>query len=292
MKIVDKNFDIKGVSIILGFFDGIHCGHRAVINQAVSFASKNDVKTLLLTFKNSPAKYFNKDFSYIYPREISYEIIESLGVDYLLEIDFEEVVDITAEDYLKILVEKYKPISITTGFNHTFGRKKLGNPEFLSKMSVEYNYEYFCVQPCVVENQVVSSTLIKDKIVSGDVVEANELLNQEFALKIKVIEGEKIGRKIGFPTANSEYPNDIVKLPYGVYKIKVLDKIAIMNWGVKPTFNSKKELLEIHIPNLDENLYGKVLEIKVLDKIRNEKKFDSIEDLIKQIKEDIKCLEL
>ena len=175
MKIVDKNFDIKGVSIILGFFDGIHCGHRAVINQAVDFASKNNVKTLLLTFKNSPAKYFNKNFSYIYPREISYGIINSLGVDYLLEIDFEEVVDISAEDYLKILVEKYKPISITTGFNHTFGRKKLGNPDFLSKMSTKYSYEYFCVQPCIVKNQVVSSTLIKEKIVNGNIVEANKL---------------------------------------------------------------------------------------------------------------------
>lgn len=292
MKVIDKDFNIKGISIILGFFDGIHCGHRAVINQAVDFASKNDVKTLLLTFKNSPAKYFNKEFSYIYPREISYEIIDSLGVDYLLEIDFEEVVDITAEDYLKILVEKYKPVSITTGFNHTFGCKKLGNPEFLSKKSDEYSYKYFCLQPCVVKNQVVSSTLIKEKIVSGDIIEANELLNQEFALKIKIIEGEKIGRKIGFPTANSEYPNDIVKLPYGVYKIEVLNKFAIMNWGVKPTFNSKNELLEIHIPNFEENLYGKDLEIKVLDKIRSEKKFDSVEDLIKQIKEDIKCLEL
>ena len=138
MKVIDKDFNIKGLSIILGFFDGIHCGHRAVINQAVHFASKNNVKTLLLTFKNSPAKYFNKEFSYIYPREISYEIIDSLGVDYLLEIDFEEVVDITAEDYLKILVEKYRPVSITTGFNHTFGRQKLGNPEFLSKMSEKF----------------------------------------------------------------------------------------------------------------------------------------------------------
>lgn len=292
MKIIDENFEIKGVSIILGFFDGIHCGHRAVINQAVGFASKKGRKSLLLTFKKSPAKYFNKEFNYIYPREISYEIIDSLGVDYLLEINFEEVIDITADNYLKFLIEKYEPISITTGFNHTFGRQKDGNPDFLSKMSTEFNYEYFCVQPCTVKNQVVSSTLIKEKIVNGDIVGINELLNQNFVLKVKIIEGEKIGRKIGFPTANAKYPLEIIKLPYGVYRVKVLNKLAIMNWGVKPTFNSKKELIEIHIPNFDENLYGKVLEIKVLNKIRDEKKFDSIEDLIKQIKEDIKCLEL
>lgn len=292
MKIIEEKFSIKGVSIILGFFDGIHCGHKAVIKQAVDFAKKKNAKTLLITFKETPAKYFDKKYSYICSRKNSYRNIEALGVDFLLEIDFEKIVNVSADDYLKQLVERFAPISITTGFNHTFGSQKFGNHLLLEKMSSKYNYEYFCVQPCVIDEETVSSTLIKNKILIGQVREANSLLGRNFSLEIKIIEGEKIGRKIGFPTANAEYPKEIIKLPYGVYKVKVLKRLAIMNWGVKPTFNLQKELLEIHIPNFEENLYGQVLEVQVLGKIRDERKFDSVDDLIKQIKEDIRCSEL
>ena len=293
MNIIDKNFNIKGVSLILGFFDGIHCGHRKVIKQAVDFAKENNAKTLLLTFKESPAQYFNKDFNYIFPRKVSYKKIEELGVDYLLEIDFEKVVKLTAEEYLSKLVEKFAPISITTGFNHTFGAGKLGTPFLLELMSKKDGYKYFCVKPYKIGNEAISSTLIKEYLKNGCIENANKLLCSNFTLKLKIIQGEKIGRQLGFPTANAQYPQNIIKLPYGVYKTSVLNKPAIMNWGVKPTFNNKKEILEIHILNgFNDNLYDKNLEVTILQKIRDEIEFDSKEDLINQIKKDIKsCLE-
>ena len=117
-------------------------------------------------------------------------------------------------------------------------------------------------------------------------------MSEPFTIKSTVIKGEQLGRKIGFPTANMKYPEKIIKIPYGVYKIEIFNKPAIMNWGTKPTFLSD-EILEVHIPNFNENLYGKELEIKILNKIRDEKKFENIEDLTAQIKKDVEsCLEL
>ena len=292
MKVIDKDFNNKGISIILGFFDGIHCGHREVVNQAVNFAAQNNSMTLLITFKNSPAEFFKKEFKYIYPREISYRKIEALGVDYLLELDFANIINITAEEYLENLVKKYEPISITTGFNHTFGFNKQGNAKLLKDCSSQFGYEYFSIEPCVLGDELVSSTLIKNKLQKAELVDANKLLGEDFSLKVNIIEGEKLGRELGFPTANAKYPNKIIKLPYGVYKVSVLNKLAIMNWGVKPTFGKKKELLEIHIPGFNGNLYNKELEIKVLDKIRDEKKFASCDELVAQINEDLRCLKL
>lgn len=292
MRLIDKDFNIQGVSIILGFFDGLHCGHRAVINQAVEFAKKNNTKTLLLTFKNSPAEYFQKEFNYIYPREISYKKIESLNVDFLLEENFEDLVNIPAIKYLDEIVRKYLPKSITTGFNHTFGANKQGNPGVLKEMSAKYGYKYFEIPACFINEQIVSSTLIKKVLLKGDIIKANGLLTENFTLKIKIIEGEKIGRELGFPTANAIYPQNIVKIPYGVYKVLVCNRLAIMNFGIKPTFGKNNELLEIHIPNYEANLYGEDLEVQVIEKIRDERKFASKEELIFQINEDLKCLGL
>ena len=136
----------------------------------------------------------------------------------------------------------------------------------------------------------MSSTQIKEFLALGQIEEANKFLTRNFSIESTVIEGNKIGRTLGFPTANMEYPKQITNIPYGVYKIKTLERIAIMNWGIKPTIGSE-ELIEIHIPNFDADLYNKDLKIEILSKIRNEIKFSSIEDLKLQIEKDVQeCL--
>ncbi len=294
MKIfTDNNIDLKNPALILGFFDGIHLGHQKVIKTATDYACKLGKPIALITFKNSPSEYFKKDFQYIYPRKISYEKISQLGVDYIIELDFEKLADITAKEYLKNLIEKYSPISISTGFNHTFGKNKLGDSEFLKASQTIYNYKYHCTPPVEIENILVCSTIIKEFISKGEIIKANKLLGSPFLLEGPVIQGAKIGRKIGFPTANIEYPKDIVKLPFGVYAIRTLNQVSVMNWGIKPTFNAKEPVLEIHIPNHNTDLYDQILQIEVLKKIRDEKKFESTEDLKIQIKKDIEeCLKL
>ena len=280
------------VVLILGFFDGIHLGHRRVINTAVNFAQENEAKTLLITFKDSPAEYFSKNVEYIFSRSYSYNLIKSLGVNEIVECNFPELAQITATDYLKNnLVQKYSPIAIFTGFNHTFGVNRSGTPEFLEQNQNNYNYKYFCSEACLSKNEIVSSTLIKKYLREGNVVRAKELLGSPFALESNVVKGEQLGRKIGFPTANLPYPEKIVKIPYGVYLVKVLGKKAVLNWGIKPTVNGRKEGLEVHIPNFNEDLYGKNLKLEFIKKLRDEKKFGNIEELKAQIAKDVEeCL--
>ena len=282
----------KKYVLILGFFDGIHIGHRKVISEAVSYAKHNGVKTAMLTFPKSPAEYYNKNFEYLYPRNFNYEIIKSLGVDEIYQTEFSELADITAKDYLKKIVSDYLPIAIYTGYNYTFGAGRGGNSDTLRLYSNELNYKYFSVENVVMGGESVCSTLIKEKIKSGLIEDANILLGKNFSIKSKVIEGAKIGRMLGFPTANMNYPNGIVRLPYGVYKVKTIDRPAILNWGIKPTLMSKEPVLEVHIPDFDGDLYGQNLTIEFLSKLRDEKAFNSVEELKEQIKRDLKqCLE-
>ena len=294
MEILNQNSPYPTeVALILGYFDGVHIGHKAVIKSAVDFAKSMCKKTLLITFNPSPAEYFYNKQILIFEREYSYKLIEELGVDYLLEVDFTKIANISAEEYLKkFLIEKFRPISISTGCNHTFGANRQGNSELLKEYSKEFNYNYFCVSSHEIDTEIVSSTLIKDYIQKGEVEQANKLLGKEFLLTSEVTTGLQIGRKIGFPTANLDYPKDIVKLPYGVYVVEVFNKKAIMNWGVKPTIGGEEApILEVHIPKISIDLYGKILNIKVIKKIRNEKKFNSLDALQKQIFKDIEeCL--
>ncbi len=283
--------DLSNSVLILGFFDGIHLGHRNVLESAISYAKRNILETVLLTFTNSPAEYFKNNTEYIYPRNYNFQIIKKLGINYIIENDFSKLVNISAEDYLNQITEKYRPKAIFTGFNYTFGKNRQGTPQFLDLKKNEYGYEYFCINPVKSKEDIVSSTLIKSLLQNGETEMANIMLCEPFTIESSVIKGNQIGRTIGFPTANMIYPDKIVKIPYGVYKVKVLNSTGVLNWGIKPTLNGNSPILEVHIPNFNGDLYGKRLKIQILNKIRDEKKFDSLEELKIQITKDTEeCL--
>ena len=283
--------DLSNSVLILGFFDGIHLGHRNVLKSAISYAKRNILETVLLTFTNSPAEYFKNNTEYIYPRNYNFQIIKKLGINYIIENDFSKLVNISAEDYLNLVTEKYRPKAIFTGFNYTFGKNRQGTPQFLDLKKNEYGYEYFCINPVKSKEYIVSSTLIKSLLQNGETEMANIMLCEPFTIESSVIKGNQIGRTIGFPTANMIYPDKIVKIPYGVYKVKVLNSTGVLNWGIKPTLNGNSPILEVHIPNFNGDLYGKRLKIQILNKIRDEKKFDSLEELKIQITKDTEeCL--
>lgn len=276
--------------LILGFFDGVHIAHQAVIKSAVDFVQT----PILVTFKDSPAKYFQQKCEYIYSRNKSVEKIKSFGVKEVVELDFAEIADMDAGDYLKFLIEKFNPVSISTGFNHTFGKNKYGSPKLLASESEKYGYRYFCVEPQIFNGEIVSSTLIKNFLKNGKIETANKLLGSNFSLKGEVIHGAEIGRTIGFPTANINYPENIVRIPFGVYAAKFSGRYAVLNWGMKPTVhNTNKPVLEVHVLNFEGNLYGETLEIEILKKLRDERKFSSLDELKAQINKDAEeCLKL
>ncbi len=278
--------------LVLGFFDGVHAAHRAVIESAL----KNNRHVKLITFKESPAAYFTGKQNYILSRLNSLNKLKSLGISEIVELNFSDICKMTAEEYLQFLVNMYHPTHITTGFNHTFGFNKTGNPEFLEYNQSKYNYKYTCVPPVVENNEIVSSSLIRNYLSNGNISVANSLLESNFILEGIVEHGAKLGRTIGFPTANIRYPNDIVQIPYGVYAssvyIRGVKKTAILNWGMKPTVhNTKEPVVEVHILDFSEDIYGMNISVEVLNRLRGEQKFNNIDELKNQIKKDIElCL--
>lgn len=299
MKIFTEFNKQENLSLILGFFDGIHQGHRIVISTGVNYAKDNGLKSALITFNNAPAVFFNKkEPKYILTKSEKINMIENLGVDYLYLLDFnEDFAKINAFDYLKMLIDNFAPKAITTGYNHYFGYNKSGNSDFLELMQKEYNYKYLQIEPVKVKNGIVSSSKIKEALSNGDIQTANYMLGYRFYVENEVIKGEQIARTLGFNTANLLFPEDVIEIPNGVYAVEVNidDKnyIGIANYGSKPTVtDSDKKILEVHIINFDQDIYGKNIKVSFLDKIRDEKKFQSLTSLKEQIKKDIECLEL
>lgn len=281
-------------SLILGFFDGVHLGHISVITSALEYSEKHNTESVLVTFKESPASFFCYNFEYLMSRKESIQKIKSLGVNRVVELDFSDFAHMSREDYLSYLIKTYSPKSIFTGFNHTFGYKKSGNSEFLQLNQEKYGYKYFSVNAETYKEEVISSTRIRNLLMSGNIKIANFLLNSCFSLSGKVIHGQQLGRQLGFPTANIEYPSEIVKIPFGVYAANVDGKPAVLNWGIRPSVNgTSNPVLEVHIINHNEDLYDKEIKISIIDRIRDEIKFNSLGDLIKQINKDIDtCLKL
>lgn len=300
MEILQEINENKDIAIALGFFDGIHIGHKKIITTLVQKANEKGIKSAIITFDKNPSNYFNEsetpNLQTYKDREI---ILESLGVDYLYELDFEKYKDMEASEYLQnVLVENFKPQLIVVGYNHHFGKDKTGSPALLQEYSSVYNYDCIVIpEQFSSNNEQISSTEIRKKITYGDLNKAKELLGRPFSVRNSVIKGAGIARTLGYPTANIIWPNSMVKLPYGVYfgYVQVKGKLtpSLISWGTKPTLtNGKTESLEAHLYDTKENLYGKIIKILFIRRLRYEEKFPNIKLLAEQIKKDYKAFEI
>lgn len=296
MEIVRELREIPNLSLALGFFDGIHKGHQAVISCAVEFAKEVGCKSAVVSFKEHPYCYFRKTSpKYILTLEDKYKIIEDLGVDYMIELDFGSVCHMTPAQYLEdVLIKYFSPKAISTGFNHHFGVDKSGNVKFLSDYQGKYDYLYFATPPQSIYGDIISSTVIRQNIKSGAVFMADSMLGRKFSVSGTVIRGRELGSSLGFPTANIVYPDDIVEPPYGVYDVDVdiLDEgktyRGIANFGVCPTVtDSGVRSLEVHIFRFKGNLYDRDIKISFNRMIRPEIKFANLDELKTQIEIDI-----
>lgn len=294
MDICENLKTLSNTVIGLGFFDGVHLGHRKLINQVVKTAKTNNLKSVILTFKKSPAENFCSDVKYLTTNSEKELLINNLNIDYLFELDFNTLINITAYDYLKNIVTNYfNPKYIYTGYNHTFGKDKSGNPKLLLNLSNELNYEYRMIEPVQYLDKTISSTRIKECLKTGNIELANKLLDRPYSIDGIVKEGLHLGTKIGFPTANIDYPANKAQIPHGVYSVSIETNEGnfkgIMNYGIKPTINPEinKPIVEINIFNFNKNIYNKNIKVNILKRIRNEQKFSSLEELKLQIKKDI-----
>jgi len=284
----------KGV-IAIGNFDGLHLGHQKVINEAKKKAKKNKLPFGIMTFEPVPVMFFNSKIKNHRINSLKQKRfqLKKYKIDFLIIIKFnKKFSSFTAERFIeKIINIKTKCKFLYVSKNFRFGYKRKGTIQILKKYEKLYNFKTLITKPLKKNEKIISSSLIRKKIISGRMQEANRLLNREWAIDGKVIKGQKRGRKIGFPTCNVKL-NDYIIPRLGVYAVKVkgenFNKKGIANIGFRPTFNGKKLLLETNIFGINKNLYNKSISISFRKFIRPEKQFKNLEHLKKQIKIDIK----
>lgn len=273
-------------ALMLGTFDGVHKGHLAVLSP------KGNFRRIAITFAKSPKSVMSGVNEAIVTFENRCRIIKEIGVDEVHPLDFSLVKNIRAEDFLEYLYKEYNPALISCGFNFRFGKGGKGDYNLLSKFCQERNIELVCVGPIKSDDEVVCSTLIRNCLKNGEIEKANELLYEPFCFEAEVRKGDQRGRTIGFPTINQKYPEELVKVKFGVYKVKVIvgneEYVGICDIGTRPTYPTNEVIAETFIKDFSGDLYFKNVKIVPLEFLREEKKFESLQDLKNQIAEDLK----
>ena len=283
--------------VALGMFDGVHLGHSSVIGHAVDIAKKIGGTSIVFTFSNHPLSIIAPEDAplMIGSKNLRREIFSELGVEVLIEIQFtKEFSKKSPEEFLELLQDKISPAYVVTGPNYTFGRFGRGNGRLLLREAENYGFKAEVCQSFTVDRKIVSSTRIRALIAAGDLISANQLLGRNFTYAGKVVNGDKRGRKIGFPTANLEIADYRAMLPNGAYivRVKVHGKFfnGIANVGDNPTFKVARRRLEVFIDNFSENIYGEEIFVSFIDKLRDEKKFSSVDELKAQLNEDLRTM--
>lgn len=275
-------------AIALGTFDGLHTGHRAVLDKVLPFYS------VAVTFSYPPKFYFTKSHELIMSADDKCRALKEYGIKQVDIQDFESLKDLTAEEFLNKIYEKYHPVLISCGFNYRFGKNALGDVELIKRFCLSKGIE-LSVSECVAENGIaVSSTYIRELILSGKIDVANRFIYGGFSFSGEVLHGDSRGHTLGFPTANLRYPDNLVKMKAGVYKVEVIidgkSYKGISNIGLRPTFLTREVMSETFIKDFDRDIYGKNITVKPLLFLRGEKKFESVDELVKAVKKDIESI--
>lgn len=301
MLIYDNNTlknEEKNNYIALGSFDGLHLGHLSLIEKVKGLAKDNNGKAIVFTFKNHPRIFLNPNchIQLIMSNDEKIKVLEEKGIDILAFKDFDdEIMKMMPEEFVKWLCDYYKVKGIVVGFNFKFGYKNLGNVELLEKLQEKYNYKLYVMEPCMINDEVISSTLIRNELLQGNVNKVFNMLSRPFMLCGKVVDGKKLGRTIGFPTANLEVKGKKVIPKKGVYytNVEVNGKIfkGITSIGNNPTVNGIDLTIETYILDFNNDIYDKEINVYFIDRIRDEVKFNNIEELITQLKKDKKYAE-
>lgn len=293
-KSLDEIKNTEPCCLALGNFDGVHKGHQELISKAVKTAKKHEIKSAVFTFSNHPRNTIagKKPVENIIYNEEKAELIEALGVDYLFDIPFtEDIQTMDAVDFVeKLIVDKFKAAETFCGFNYKFGYKAGGNVKVLRTCAKEMGFTANVVNPVTVDGEVVSSTLIRGLVKSGEVDECFKYLGRNYSIGGEVVVGNRLGRTLGFPTSNIMIDENMITPPNGVYVTNAIYNgttyPSITNVGVKPTIGQYKKNMETHIFNFNKELYGKHIKIEFLKMTREEVKFLNVEELSAQIAKD------
>jgi riboflavin kinase / FMN adenylyltransferase len=283
--------------VTIGTYDGVHKGHSNLLNTINSISEKENLESVLVTFEPHPRTVVSSDFKLkiLTTLDEKKEVLEKYGIDNLLVINFtEEFRNLNAEEFIeKLIIPKLNPAHFVIGHDHKFGRDRKGDGDFLSELGAKYGFSVRVVPEVKQDDVTISSTLIRNSLLNGNLEEANFYLDRNYTLTGNVVEGAGRGRLIGFPTANV-IPSDENKLipAEGVYAVKIhlngSEYSGILNIGKRPTFEENNEpVIEAHLFNFKDEIYSETLTLEFIARIREEKKFSSKEALIEQINKDI-----
>ena len=281
--------------ITIGTFDGVHMGHTKIINQLITISLKNNLTSILLSFFPHPKMVLQNDneLKLINTIQEKEGLLNSLNLDYLIIKEFtKEFSRLSALEFVRdILVNKLNAKHIIIGYDHHFGRNRTANIEQLKEFGELYDFKVTEILAQDIDDIAISSTKIRKALINGEIKLANKFLGYNFFFNGDVVHGNNIGKTISFPTANIKVDQPYKLIPKnGVYIVKtIIDNqttFGMMNIGYNPTFNGKQKSIEIHFLNFTKNIYHKNLTIEMIMRIRNEIRFNSVDDLKKQLGQD------
>ncbi len=290
---IDKN---KSYVVTVGTFDGVHLGHQEILDSLINEAKLLNAETLVFTFEPHPRSIVSKNFNLrlitTYSEKV--ELFENFGIQNLFIASFnEEFAKLSFEEFIKkYFVDKINTAKIVIGHDHRFGNGRSGDENNLKQLGVKYGFDVESVSAKIIDGEIVSSTKIRHYLESGDIKKANSFLNRYYSISGVVVEGAKRGRTLGYPTANVDVKNSSKAiLATGVYiaysTLESNKYPSIVNIGLRPTFTDSHEVvIESNLLDFEGTLYGKEIKIEFVDRLRDEIKFSSKEELILQLNKD------
>ncbi len=278
--------------VALGMFDGVHLGHRALIARLVEEAKRLNAVPVVYTFSNHPLEVLGGNVTLLSGVRERNQLLLSLGAEHVESIRFTtELAALCAEEYIDLIAEKWDVRGLVVGYNYTCGARGAETPETLKSIGLCRGFSVTVVEPVMYKGEPVSSTRIRETIERGDMVLAQKLLNRKYSLSGKVIQNKRIGRRIGFPTANIEIDTKRVIPPDGVYAtfafVGGAAYRAVTNIGTNPTVHGTKRTVETYLIDFDADIYGEVLTIAFRKRLRGEIVFDTLDDMKVQIQRDV-----
>ena len=292
----------KNAVVTIGTFDGVHEGHKKIIDQLIKTAQEAGGESIIITFHPHPRKIVSSSIlgiRLINTLHEKTELLEQLGINHLVVTPFTEVfANQEPEDYLKdFLIDKFHPHTIIIGYDHHFGKNRKGNYKLLESYQAKYGYNLKEIPKHILDHIGISSTKIRESILNGDTATTNHLLGYDFFFEGEVVHGDKLGRELGYPTANLKVQHEEKILPGdGIYAVYASVKNTeggygpvlkgMMSIGFRPTVDGTKRVIEVNLFDFGDDIYGKTLRVYVKQFLRAEEKFDSLEALVKKIDND------
>lgn len=281
--------------ITLGTYDGVHLGHQTIINQLNQRAKEVGGESVLLTFEPHPRVVLNKgvdSLQLLTTLDEKIDLMEDYGLQNLILHPFtKEFSELTADEFVQKLMDEIGIHSFIIGYDHHFGKNRQGNFEYLCQLGEKLNFEVIQIQEVQTHGLHISSTQARNALLEGDLVKANKILNRNYSLSGEVIHGDKIGRTLGFPTANLKVEQFKLIPGNGVYVVKVYHNQqlykGLLSIGTRPTVtDSLEKRVEVNILDFDQEIYGEKLKLEFVQKIRDDEKFDSLDELVTQMEAD------